>query len=218
MNLKEKTRLDIEIKKQLDKLENIYKILNSQNESNYLIDRNRKEGIGDVSSNSSINKLNNRISKKDKKYFLKIINWEELNKLKNDIGKLGEELAFVYEQNRLIDLGLGDYLDKIEHVSKTKGDGLGYDIISIDSDKNPIFIEVKSTTKQIDADIFFSKSEYTQMFHMKNKYFVYRIYNLDIDSKNFEIKTFQGIDSMKEIFDFYSETVRAKAKKGNSSS
>ncbi|MEZ4776308.1 MAG: DUF3883 domain-containing protein [Bacteroidia bacterium] len=141
------------------------------------------------------------------------INWEELNRHKNNIGLVGEELVLLNEKNKLIELEMYEYLLKLEHVSKTKGDGLGYDIISFDEEENQIFIEVKATTNNLLSDIFFTSNELRQMDELGEYYYLYRVYGLDLESKTCEIEIFKGADTVKEYFEFYTESVRAKIKK-----
>lgn len=59
------------------------------------------------------------------------------------IGDIGEEIALVFEKNRLLKLGRIDLADKIEHIAKTKRDGFGYDILSYDVINNTVCIKLK---------------------------------------------------------------------------
>ena len=49
------------------------------------------------------------------------------------------------EHRRLWTAGARQLAERIEHVAATKGDGLGYDILSFDADGRERFIEVKTT-------------------------------------------------------------------------
>jgi len=62
------------------------------------------------------------------------------------LGRAGEEWVRNLEQARLIEAGYDDLAPKVEWVSQTQGDGLGYDVASFDTDRSPIAIEVKTTT------------------------------------------------------------------------
>ncbi|NVO30136.1 hypothetical protein, partial [Hymenobacter lapidiphilus] len=62
----------------------------------------------------------------------KKIDWIAVNKAKNDVGLGGEILVLSYEINKLLALNMGEYASKVEHVSVTQGDGLGYDMVSFD--------------------------------------------------------------------------------------
>lgn len=101
------------------------------------------------------------------------------------IGLLGEDLVMAYEKDRLTGLGREDLADRIKWISK-EDDTTGYDIISFDIDKNgdvvEKYIEVK-TTEGNDTNIFFvSANEVKTMDELKNKYYIYRVFNLK--SKN----------------------------------
>lgn len=61
------------------------------------------------------------------------------------LGEAGEAWAFAYEQQRLVAFGGGEQLSNVEWVSRTLGDGLGYDIRSVSESGEPRYIEVKTT-------------------------------------------------------------------------
>ena len=75
------------------------------------------------------------------------------------LGQAGEEFVFRYEQWRLAHIGKVDLAERVEHVSQTKGDGLGYDILSFDANGRERFIEVKTTAFGKDTPFFVSKNE-----------------------------------------------------------
>jgi hypothetical protein len=75
------------------------------------------------------------------------------------LGLAGEEFVLQYEHWRLISLGQAYLADKVEHVSKTKGDGLGYDILSFDPSGREKFIEVKTTSFGKDTPFFVTNRE-----------------------------------------------------------
>ena len=75
------------------------------------------------------------------------------------LGLAGEEFVLQYEHWRLYALGQKSLADKIEHVSKTKGDGLGYDILSFDVSGREKFIEVKTTSFGKDTPFFVTNRE-----------------------------------------------------------
>jgi len=143
---------------------------------------------------------------------IKNINWKSINDLKHDIGLLGEEVVLEYEKNKLAILKLHEYLPRIEQVSKTIGDGLGYDIKSFDKYGNQIYIEVKSTTRGMNRDIIFTKNELEQMKVLGNYYMLYRIYELDLKTKSCQIEIFEGAKSIMERYEFITSTVKGKLK------
>ncbi len=60
------------------------------------------------------------------------------------LGKAGEELVLRVEMDRLRREGASRLADRIEHVSHTRGDGLGYDVLSFESTGRERLIEVKT--------------------------------------------------------------------------
>lgn len=62
------------------------------------------------------------------------------------LGAAGEELVLKLEVLRLHEAGKKRLADKVEQVSRSKGDGLGYDIHSYETDGRDRLIEVKTTS------------------------------------------------------------------------
>ncbi|RRK09168.1 DUF3578 domain-containing protein [Lactiplantibacillus garii] len=58
------------------------------------------------------------------------MNYEDKERNNSKIGFLGEILVINFEKKRLEEANRCDLSKKIEHVSRTQGDGLGYDIVS----------------------------------------------------------------------------------------
>jgi len=59
------------------------------------------------------------------------------------LGEEGEEFVIKYERMRLIHDGKEKFPDQIQWISKEKADGLGFDILSRNTDGSDRFIEVK---------------------------------------------------------------------------
>jgi hypothetical protein len=73
------------------------------------------------------------------------INYLEREARNQSLGRAGELFALEAEHRRLWHAGVRSLAERIEHVSATKGDGLGYDIVSFEADGRERFIEVKTT-------------------------------------------------------------------------
>ena len=108
------------------------------------------------------------------------------------IGNLGEELVMRWEQDKLRDYGIKDYMKKVEHTSKVEGDGTGYDIKSLDENGNTIYIEVKSTEGGIDTEFFISPNEVEFSKIHKNNFYIYRVFDLNIKKLSGELYITQG--------------------------
>ena len=99
------------------------------------------------------------------------------------LGDVGEDLVFQHEiKLARSNPTLAAYLDQIEHVSKTKGDGLGYDIVSIrecpDGTVRKVYLEVKATKEGIDSPFFISHHEIEVSGIHGNDYFLVRVFNI----------------------------------------
>lgn len=105
----------------------------------------------------------------------KIDNWDEINKKRKETGDKGEEIAIAIERDFLESVGRKDLADKIKHVSVETGDGLGYDILSFWENGKEKYIEVKSTTVNINLPFNISRNELNFLKEHKEDAFIYRI-------------------------------------------
>ncbi len=75
------------------------------------------------------------------------------------LGVAGEEFVVRFEHWRLNQLGQPKLADRVEHVSQTQGDGLGYDVLSFDANGKERFIEVKTTAFGKETPFFVTRNE-----------------------------------------------------------
>lgn len=75
------------------------------------------------------------------------------------LGLAGELFVVEYESKRLHSLGKKKLADRVEHVSRTQGDGLGYDVLSFEESGRVIFLEVKTTSNSAMTPFFISAGE-----------------------------------------------------------
>lgn len=104
------------------------------------------------------------------------------------VGDLGELLVLELEKKSIP-------INKrhlIQHHSKTIGDGLGYDIQSIDADGDTKFIEVKTTKGPLVTPFFISEHELLRSINEGEKYFLYRVYNYNEQTNSGEFQVFKG--------------------------
>ncbi|MBT3066936.1 DUF3883 domain-containing protein [Rhodoferax sp. U11-2br] len=92
------------------------------------------------------------------------------------LGLAGEEFVVLFEHWRLNALGQARLADKVEHVSQSKGDGLGYDVLSFESDGKERLIEVKTTTFGRDTPFFVSRGELALSQDAKDQFHLYRLF------------------------------------------
>ena len=122
-----------------------------------------------------------RKTKTNSTYIRKDSNYTRREKNKKLLGDIGEEIVLTFEKNRLTQMGRQDLAEKIEHVSKTKGDGLGYDILSYDVVNDTVsekFIEVKATTGNSTKPFDISSNEVDVSELYPEQYFIYRVFNI----------------------------------------
>jgi hypothetical protein len=113
------------------------------------------------------------------------INYLEREQNNRLLGLQGEELVIKYERWRLIKAGKISLADKIEWVSKDLGDGAGYDILSKNENGTDRYIEVKTTKLTKETPIYLSKTEVAFAILNAKNFFLYRIFNWDIDPQLF---------------------------------
>jgi hypothetical protein len=97
------------------------------------------------------------------------------------IGQKGELFVMDYEQRRLKALGIN-----IAHYPKhvaLESMHYGYDILSLDENKNEIYIEVKTTTRisedQNSRIFFISANEFEVFSKNKQKFKLCRVYDIE---------------------------------------
>jgi hypothetical protein len=103
------------------------------------------------------------------------------------LGLAGEEFVLDYEHYRLSSLGKENLADRVEHVSKTKGDGLGYDILSFDATGRERFIEVKTTAFGKQTPFFISRGELRFAKEYEDGFHLYRLFDFRREPKLFDL-------------------------------
>lgn len=117
-----------------------------------------------------------------KRFAARKTDWERVGEKKGEIGKLGEEFAMEFETSRLAAFGGKDAAQYVEHSSRLRGDGLGYDISSINENGTPRFIEVKTTTGGFDTPFYMSENEKCFFEEYGESAFLYRVYDFDVQA------------------------------------
>lgn len=126
------------------------------------------------------------LREKTKKQKIYKNSWTIINTEKMEIGELGELIIMNEENLKLGRLGLSNL--KPKHVSKLIGDGLGYDIESYNEHGDKIHIEVK-TTRGNSHKFYITPNEYRTMKRLNSSYYIKRVYNIDEQTKSYEIET-----------------------------
>lgn len=103
------------------------------------------------------------------------------------LGKAGEKFVLNYERWRLIELGVGQLADKVQHVSETLGDGLGYDVLSFEPDGRERFVEVKTTAFGETTPFFVSSNEVRFARAQNERFRLYRLFDFRSAPRFFEL-------------------------------
>jgi hypothetical protein len=103
------------------------------------------------------------------------INYLEREARNHSLGKMGEKFALEFERARLRCVGAERLSYQVEYVAETRGDGLGYDILSFEADGSERLIEVKTTGFGKQTPFFVSRNE-LRVSQAKSTYHLYRVF------------------------------------------
>jgi hypothetical protein len=101
------------------------------------------------------------------------------------LGLAGEEFILRFEHERLRRAGQKHLAERVEHVAKTQGDGLGYDILSFEANGQERLIEVKTTRFGSFTPFFASRNEVDISEVRETHYQLYRLYSFRLEPKLF---------------------------------
>jgi len=104
------------------------------------------------------------------------------------LGLAGEKFIVQYEHWRLVKAGAERLAEKIEHVSVTQGDGLGFDVLSYESNGREKFIEVKTTSFGKETPFFITRNEVGLSRSEIERFHIYRIFDFRKDPKVFSFR------------------------------
>ena len=113
------------------------------------------------------------------------INYLERESRNASLGAAGELFVLELEHRRLWKAGARHLAERVEHVAKTQGDGLGYDISSFDPDGSERLIEVKTTSFGAMTPFFASKREVVVSEERAEQFRLYRLFKFRAGPKVF---------------------------------
>lgn len=121
------------------------------------------------------------------------IPWQKVNYLEREarnarLGRSGEEFVMKFEQARLINARRHKLAEKVEHVSVTRGDGGGFDILSFEDTGAERFIEVKTTKYGRETPFFVTRKEVNVSHDFSNDYHLYRVFQFRDAPKLYTLK------------------------------
>jgi Domain of unknown function (DUF3883) len=93
------------------------------------------------------------------------------------LGLAGELAVADLEYRRLVKAGKGSLARKIDHVSRSRGDGDGYDILSFEESGKEKLIEVKTTRSRAETPFFVTINELKVSREQSDFYQLVRVFN-----------------------------------------
>lgn len=103
------------------------------------------------------------------------------------LGRAGEEFVLRYEQARLLASRRDRLAARVEHVSVSRGDGLGYDILSFSADGRERLVEVKTTKSGEYMPFYVSRNELVVSKESAAHYHLYRVFEFGASPKLFVV-------------------------------
>lgn len=143
---------------------------------------------------------------KNAKVVGKKVDFDLINKKRKTEGTFGETLVLRDEKRKVSTYGIEK---EVDHVALSVGDGLGYDILSYDEKGKEIYIEVK-TTKANSIDNFYLSKREKEAAKNEN-YFIYRVYNLNMDKGTYNVEVFSS-NELNTLFDLVPQSYIVKRK------
>lgn len=137
--------------------------------------------------------IKNKKTTQKKRTSCKNINQKKAYENKIISGKIGEEIVYKEEIEKLKRLHLDDLIPNVKMIAKTDyeyitNDGIGYDIVSYNEKRKKIYIEVKCslTNSKDNVSFFISEKEVTFMSGEldnidKDHCFIYYVHDIDIE-------------------------------------
>lgn len=105
------------------------------------------------------------------------VNYLEREARNRALGLAGEEFVVRVEQARLIHAGHEQLAGRVEHMSRVRGDGLGFDILSFEETGSDRLIEVKTTKHGRETPFFVSRNEVAVSQVERVRYQLYRVFD-----------------------------------------
>ena len=119
------------------------------------------------------------------------VDYREKHERNKELGDAGETFVFNYERNRVKSFDPA-MLKDVKWISRDKGDGLGYDIESVNEHGETIYIEVKTTRGSEKTPFHISHNELEKSKEFSDSYYLYRVHDFDVKSLSGNISWFKG--------------------------
>lgn len=93
------------------------------------------------------------------------------------LGRAGELLVLELESRRLVAAGKRTLSERVEHVAATRGDGVGFDVLSFEENGRERLIEVKTTSFGELTPFYVSRNELARSEADASQYYLYRLFD-----------------------------------------
>ncbi len=97
--------------------------------------------------------------------------------MNRSLGAAGEEFVMRFEVARLLQTRHHQLAQRVERVSETRGDGVGYDILSYEDSGRERLVEVKTTGFGRETPFFVTRNELDVSQKNHEQYVVYRVFD-----------------------------------------
>lgn len=104
------------------------------------------------------------------------------------LGLAGERFVAEFEARRLHVAGHRALASRVEHVAVTRGDGMGYDVMSFEPDGRERFIEVKTTAFGAATPFYISRNEVAFSENQAENFTLARVHEVRQSPKIFELR------------------------------
>lgn len=183
MIIKEKNQYILNGKYWIGKKSGSYKVLEQ---------KETKEGL--ALADGEIEIIDNIRRGKNTKDFYnnKIRDFEGEARKNTQLGALGEELVVDYEKTILIKAGREDLAELVRRTCDYAGNAEKFDVLSYDENGTEKYIEVKTTRGGLNNIFHISESEVAFSWEFADKYYLYRVYDLNPKTKSAKFKILRG--------------------------
>ena len=114
-------------------------------------------------------------------------NYLEREARNRSLGAAGEEFVLNFERARLLTAGREALAGRIEHTSRIRGVGEGFDILSFEESGKERLIEVKTTKYGRETPFFVSSNELAVSDSRADKYHLYRLFGFRLAPRLFTL-------------------------------
>jgi hypothetical protein len=114
-------------------------------------------------------------------------NYLEREARNRSLGSAGEEFVLNFERARLLAARREALAGRIEHTSRVRGDGEGFDILSFEESGKERLIEVKTTKYGRETPFFVSSNELAVSDSRADEYHLYRLFGFRLAPRLFTL-------------------------------